>query len=464
MNITPEQLRLLDKIQVEDVLLPMMIQLIVIIAAARVFSILFRRLGQSGVVGEIVAGLILGPSLLGQFEFFHQLFHPSINGVPDALTEPVFHWIFTIFSQLGLILLLFLIGLEFDFQHLKWNGTAACAISLAGIVLPFFLGLAISPILFANLGQERTPSGSNFALFLATALSITALPVLGRLMLELNIQRTRLGAITITSAAVDDASGWILLAAVAALVKGSTGQGFDFSATIIMLASTLAFAALMIWFVRPLVCRWVRHALKKDRLGVDSLAILVCLMLICSIATSIIGIFAIFGAFLLGAVLSGERDLREAITRKLRDFVTAFFLPIFFTYTGLRTQVQSLDSPGLWLMCALVLAAALAGKFIGCTLAARLTGFPWRESLCVGTLMNTRGLMELIVINVGYDLGVIPKSVYCMLVLMAVITTVMTTPIVLRLMRGTELESHIKRSEFAGCRPEKETAGEAVSR
>ncbi len=426
-------------ISVEEILQPILIQLIVIIAVARIFGGLFRFFGQTAVVGEVVAGVILGPSVLGQFEIFHQIFHPNIHGVPEEVTGPIFHWTLTVLSQIGLILLLFLIGLDFDFSHLKWHGTTVTAISLAGMALPFALALAISPVVLAHLGQESTPNQLNFALFLATALSITALPVLGRLLVEMNIHRTKIGAIAVTCAAANDAVGWILLASIAALVKGSTEQGFDVTGTLMMTVQTVLYAAVMIWLVGPLLCRWARYALKKDGLGVNSMAILLCTILTCSIATSVIGIFAIFGAFILGAVLSGEHELRDAVKSKLQDFMTVFFLPIFFTYTGLRTQVRSLDSLELWLMCGLIIAAAITGKFIGCAVAARVMGIAWRQSLCVGFLMNTRGLMELVVINVGYDLGVIPQSVFCMLVLMALVTTIMTTPIVSLLRRRAEL-------------------------
>jgi len=206
----------------------------------------------------------------------------------------------------------------------------------------------------------------------------------------------------------------------------------------------------MVWVARPILHRWADRALRRGggELGITDVAVLLAAVLVASIATSLIGIFAIFGAFLLGAILSSHAEFREAVSRRLRDFVTAFFLPIFFTYTGLRTNVETLHTALLWLLCGLVLSAAIVGKLAGCGLAARLTGFSPREAACVGVMMNTRGLMELVVINLGYELRVIPPSVFCMLVLMALITTVMTTPLLLRLMRGTELETHIRASGF----------------
>jgi Kef-type K+ transport system membrane component KefB len=321
------------------------------------------------------------------------------------------------------------------------------------VVAPFLLGAAIAPVLLASSGLGTHPDRDGpvpavpFALFLGTAMSITAIPILGRLMMEWNVTRTRLGAITITAAAMDDATGWILLATVAA---GAQTQ-FQPVALLQMVGATVLFAVVMIWLVRPVLCRWARSAVRpgKGELSLNRLAVLLALLLACAITTNLIGIFAIFGAFLLGAILSAEQQFRQVVTRRLGDLVTVFFLPVFFTYTGLRTRIDTLGSLELWLLCGLVLAAAVAGKFGGCTLAGWFSGLSLREAGCVGVMMNTRALMELIVINVGYDLRVIPPSVYCMLVLMALTTTVMTSPILMRLMRGTELEPFIRRSGFA---------------
>jgi Kef-type K+ transport system membrane component KefB len=206
----------------------------------------------------------------------------------------------------------------------------------------------------------------------------------------------------------------------------------------------------MVLVVRPIAHRWADGALRRGggELAIMDLAVLLAAVLAASIVTNLIGIFAVFGAFMFGAVLSSHAEFRDAVSRRLRDFVTAFFLPIFFTYTGLRTNVGALENVQLWLLCGLVLAAAIVGKLAGCGLAAYLTGIRRREAACVGVMMNTRGLMQLVVINLGYELRVIPPSMYCILVLMALVTTVMTTPLVLRLMRGTELESHVDASGF----------------
>jgi Kef-type K+ transport system membrane component KefB len=432
----------------EDVLLPLLFQLGLIVLVARLFAALFRKIRQPGVVGEIAAGLILGPSLLGHFfpEISSAVFHPAVTGMtPDASRE-LFNWLFTTLSELGLVFLLFLIGLEFDFGHLRWHGKSALAISVSGVALPFALGLLLGLAVVPSIDEIKSPLG--FGLFVATAMSITAIPVLGRMMMELGITRTRLGAIAISAAAVDDATGWILLATVAAVVRAD----FSLGRTLLMIALTVGFSLFMLVLARPLLRLYARRAVESSEgeIGINALAMLIAILFAAAIATSLIGIFAVFGAFILGACLSGEHDFRRAVAQRLRDFTSAFFLPIFFTYTGLRTDVGALESWQLWGLCGLVLATAVAGKFGGCGLAAWLTGFSGREAACIGSMMNCRGLMELIVINVGYELGVIPRSVFCMLVLMALLTTFMTTPLLLWFMRGTELEQPILESGFLG--------------
>ena len=419
----------------EHVLLTVIIQLIVIIAASRLFGAIFRKLGQPQVCGEIAAGLVLGPSLFGGMfpELFHTVFNPSVSSI------------FTTMSQLGLVLLMFLIGLEFDFGHLDDNRHAALSISVIGIIIPFGFGFALGKYMHPTLGLGG--SAFNFSLFMAAAMSITAIPTLGRIMIELNIHRTRIGSLTISAAAAGDAAGWIILALVTAIAR-STFDPFQLS---LMIAEVLVFCFVMWFAIRPLVIRWSRTVLGNSggELTLDSLALLLILIFIAAICTSLIGIFSIFGAFFLGAILYDQTELVAAIRRRLSDFVTVFFLPIFFTYTGLRTDIGSMGGSGLWFLCGLVLLAATAGKFGGCMLAARANGLPWRESSIIGALMNTRGLMELIVINIGYDLGIIPKSVFFMLVFMAVVTTYMTAPVLRKLVPDSEIEKEYSASTFA---------------
>jgi Kef-type K+ transport system membrane component KefB len=358
---------------------------------------------QPAVIGEIIAGLILGPSVLGYFfpGVFAAVFRPALGDLPGEASDLFLGRMLMALSQVGVILLLFLVGLEFDFSHLRWHGKAALAISLAGIVLPFALGFALGTWIYPVVALEVDFLG--FRLFMGTAMAITAIPVLGRIMLELGITRTRLAAIAISPAAGEDAVGWVLLAAVVA----GTRAAFDPRDTAIMIAWTLAFVALMVFAARP-VLLWVVHRaliVGKGELSVNAVAGLWGLIFLCSIATNLIGIFAVFGAFLLGAVLSSEDEFRAAINRRLRDFLMGFFLPIFFAYTGLRTNVGALGTWQLWALAGLVSLVAITGKLAGCGLAAWLTGFSLRESTCIGVMMNTRGLMELIVINTARTLA-----------------------------------------------------------
>ena len=442
-----EALRTID---VEHLLLPVLYQLVVIIAVARLAGVVARRVGQPTAVGEIIAGLLLGPSLFGWVapDLSAALFKPSFAGVPQELVDAAFPKIFTVLAQIGLIFLLFLIGLEFEFSHLKARGAATLAVSLSGIAMPFALGSGLAAVAHGDLevGPNGPVSRTGLSLFMGVAMSITAIPILGRMMIELGINRTKLGAVVISAAAVDDAAGWILLATIATVVR----TGFDPGDTAVMAASTAAFLAAMVFVARPLLVRYFAWALggPGGQPTLTTMAVVLILLLACAIVTNLIGIFSIFGAFLLGAVLSDQTQFREAVAARLRDLVTAFFLPIFFTYTGLNTNVAAIHGPDKWLIFAGVMGAAVFGKFGGCGLAAYLTGSRPREAAIIGVMMNTRALMELIVINIGSQLGVIPPSLFAMLVLMAIITTVMTTPILLLLRFGTEIEAPIAASGF----------------
>lgn len=427
----------------ESLLLRVLLQLAVIIAASLVGARVARWFKQPAVVGEIAAGLLLGPSLFGWLfpELAQTIFAPETKSVMQIL------------SQLGLILLLLLVGLEFDFSHLRWHGKAALGISLTGVLLPFSLGSGLAPLIYPYLEPVNGApvSFSGFTLFMGVSMSITAIPVLARILLELDIVRTRIGAVTMTAAAVDDVIGWILLAAVSSIVQAQ----FNGWRVAQMAFCTLLFLGFVALVLRP-VLKWLLKRCyvgeNRDDISPAGLAVVLIVLLFCCIATSLIGIFAIFGAFLLGAALSDEEPLRKALGRELRDFLSVFFLPIFFTYTGLNTNVGSLQTATHWLILLGVLAAAIIGKAGGCTAAAWLGGFKLREAASIGALMNTRGLMELIVINVGHQLGVIPDSLFCMLVLMAIITTLMTTPLVLWFAPGTELSEPVARSSLGQLR------------
>lgn len=443
----------LTRLDTEALILPVLVQLTVIVAAARAFGALARRVGQPSVVGEIVAGLLLGPSLLGWLapDLFAAVFRPALHGVPQDVADAALPKVFTAIAQFGLIFLLFLVGLEFEGSHVREHGRAAVAISLAGIAVPFSLGAGLAQFIHPYLDDHPTAGPVpllGLTLFLGVALSITAIPVLGRIMMELNVTRTRLGAITITAAAVDDAIGWILLASVAAVVRSR----FDPLETLRMVGLTVAFVAFMLFVARPLLVKFFRRSFRRNggKLSPNALAVLFVSLFLCAIATNLIGIFAVFGAFLLGAVLSDQAELREAASSKLRDVVTGFFVPVFFTYTGLRTDISSLSGATVWLIAVALIATAVAGKLVGCGLAARAGGFTWKEAGIIGAMMNARGLMALIAINLGYELGVVPRELFSVLVLMALATTALTTPLLLWLRHGTEIEEPIRVSGFLG--------------
>jgi Kef-type K+ transport system membrane component KefB len=420
-------------------LVMVLLELIVIIGVARGVGVLFKRMGQPMVVGEILAGMILGPSVLGKIEMALWGAHP----ISEFVFNREVNEIFQILKELGLVFLLFIIGMEFDFSHLKTKGRSALAISAAGLVLPFALGFGLAWLILPYLDHGTAANTMSpdayalgFALFMGTAMSITALPILGRMMMEWGVTRTRMGAITITAAAMDDAVGWILLGAVASAVAA----GFSLLGTVKTVAMVIGYALFAIYVLRPVLVRFVNWDLKRNKghVGMNAMAILIVMLFLSAIATSKIGIFAIFGAFILGTLFSDQHEFRKSLARQWQNFIFVFFLPIFFTYTGLRTDMGALHSNTMWLIAAAVIGAAIFGKFFGCAVAARWSGFGWRESTIIGAMMNTRALMELIVINVGYNLGVIPQSVFTMLVMMAVLTTIMTTPIVTRLIRNTE--------------------------
>ncbi len=416
----------------ENLLFFTLLQLVLILLVARLGGSVARRLGQARVVGEIVVGLLLGPSLFGILapDTFQYVFH-SVSSTP-----------LTIMSQIGLILLMFQIGLDFDFSHLREreNAKAVLLVGVFGLIVPFLLGLALGWMSHASLAPAVNHLG--YSLFLATALSITAVPILGRIMMEFGLTRTPMGVITITAAAINDVVGWVTLAIITAL----TLSAFSFYAMLRNLGWLLAYTVFCWWVLRPalrrLLARFASHA---DDLPQTLLAILLALIFLSAMMTYQIGIFAIFGGFMLGVLLHDEHAFVAAWKVKIADFVSVFFLPIFFTYTGLRTNIGALHSVDLWIWCLAILGAATLGKFGGCYLGARWVGRPPAESRIIGVMMNTRGLMELIVINVGYDLGVIPPGVFTMLVIMAVISTLVTAP-ALRLWLPRVQQERIKRA------------------
>ncbi len=436
----------LQNLSQQSLVLPVLIQLAAIVLVAPLMAMLARMLNQPAAVGWIAAGIFMGPSFLGQyFPLISQwIFALDQLGYAPAESALILPHIFFILAEIGLILLLFITGIEHNFSHLKSNGRSAAMISIAGIVAPFLLGVTVAYGMHDYIAPNVSMLG--FCLFVGTCLSITALPILGKLTMELGISRTKLAAVTISAGATGDAVGWIMLAVVAAIVKAQ----LDWSAMIVMIGAACLFLAVMLTIARPILTQIISTHLQNNqgKLSRDALAYLLVFVILCGIVTHVIGIFALFGAFLAGAILSKIEGLREAVKEKLQDVVDILFLPIFFTYTGLHTDINAFNSPILWALFGLLLLAAIVGKLGGCYLAARYTGFSNREALCIGSMMNCRALMELIAVNVGAKLGVIPDSMYTMLVFMALCTTVMTTPLLYRFKDGTELEEPMNKSGF----------------
>lgn len=401
---------------VEGHLKLVLIQWMVIMAVAWFFGRAGRRFGQPLAVGEITGGLLLGPSFLGA------LWPTGFQALFPAETQQSLQ----LLAKIGLVLLLFQVGMEFDYGHLRQSSRTVTAVSLTGIVVPMLAGLLIGPWLHRRFGPELPFFG--FQLFVCVALSISALPIMGRILLELKLERTAVGAMAISSAAIDDVIGWILLALATALVT----SGFEFKALAIPAGGVLALFFALHKGVGP----WLRRlwqstsaATSGEGFSASFLALLLTILFLCALITNVLGLFSIFGAFLLGTALHQETGLVKTWREKFADFVIIALVPIFFTNTGLRTEVGSLNSPAAWAGCALVMLAATAGKLGGCYLGARLTGQAPREAACIAALMNTRALMGLVAINIGLELNLLTRELFTMFVIMALLTTVMTGPL-----------------------------------
>lgn len=387
-------------------------QIITIIIVARLFGWVFRKIGQPSVIGEIIAGIVLGPSLLGMYlpEFSHVLFPAESLGNLQFL------------SQIGLILFMFVIGMELDLKVLKNKANDALVISHASIVIPFALGIGLAYYIyhrFAPVGVEFLA----FSLFMGIAMSITAFPVLARIVQERGMHKTRLGTIVITCAATDDITAWCLLAAVIAIVKAGT-----FLSSLYTIGLALIYVLMMIFVVKPFLKRIGDLYGTKSKLNKPVVAIFFLTLIMSAYATEVIGIHALFGAFMTGAIMPDIAKFRALFIDKVEDVSVILLLPLFFVFTGLRTQIGLINDPYLIEVTCYIISVAVAGKFLGSAIAAKFVGQNWRESLTIGALMNTRGLMELVVLNIGYDLGVLTSEVFTMMVIMALVTTFMTGP------------------------------------
>ena len=393
------------------------VQLLVVIAVAQGMGRLFRACGQPTVVGEMAAGILLGPSLLGMVAkgAFAFIFPAESLGSLKLL------------SQIGVCLFMFTVGMELDAGHLRHKARTAVIVSHASIVVPYLLGVLLAYFLFTSLAQPGT-TFTAFALFMGISMSITAFPVLARILQERNLSRTYLGSTAIACAAVDDVTAWSLLAFVVAIVRAGS-----LAACALNLALVALFVAVMMWVIRPGLPRWLgREQLEAEEPTKGVLAVVMCVVVAASLCTEVIGIHALFGAFLAGAIMPETGNFRHKLAVRVENFSTVLLLPLFFAFTGLRTQIGLLNDVQGWLICLGIIAVATVGKLGGTAITARVTGMSWRDSLQLGALMNTRGLMELIALNMGYDLGILSPRIFTMLVLMALVTTALTGPLLSR--------------------------------
>ncbi|MFT3794920.1 cation:proton antiporter [Flavobacterium sp.] len=387
-------------------------QIVTIIFVARFFGWVCRKIGQPSVVGEMIAGILLGPSFVGMHwpEFSALLFPKESLGNLQFL------------SQIGLILFMFVIGMELDLKALRNKAHDAVVISHASIIIPFALGVGFAYFTYEQFAPA-TIEFASFALFMGIAMSITAFPVLARIVQERGIHKTKLGAVVITCAAADDITAWCILAAVIAIVKAGS-----FASSLYIIAMAIVYVFLMLKVVRPFLKRVGDLKSTRESLSKPVVAIFLLTLIISAYVSEIIGIHALFGAFMAGAIMPESGKFRSIIIDKVEDTAVILLLPLFFVFTGLRTQIGLISDPALWQMTLIIIGIAVTGKFVGSMLAAKFVGQSWKDSLSIGALMNTRGLMELVVLNIGYDLGVLSTEVFTMMVIMALVTTFMTGP------------------------------------
>jgi K+:H+ antiporter len=404
------------------------LQLLLIILVSRVVGRLFTRAGQPAVVGEMAAGILLGPSLFGLMApgMFASVFPP------DSLET------LRLLSQIGVCLFMFAVGTEVNVRHVRGRAHAAVAVSHASILFPYLLGVLLAYFLFTNLAEPGT-TFTAFALFMGISMSITAFPVLARILQERGLSKTSLGSTAITCAAIDDVTAWSVLAFVVAVARATS-----LGSSVLSLLLVLVFVAVMVVGVRRGLPHWIGYErLAHEEPSKGTLATIVCVVVAAALTTEVIGIHALFGAFLAGAVMPEAHEFRRKISVRVESFSSVLLLPLFFTFTGLRTQIGLLDDLRGWLLCFVIVAVATCGKLGGSAVAARLTGMSWRESLQLGALMNTRGLMELIALNIGYDMGIVSPRVFTMLVIMALVTTMLTGPLLTLFGRQQEMAENL---------------------
>jgi len=380
---------------------------------ARFFGRIFRRIGQPPVMGEMMAGIMLGPSLLG-------LLLPEASAF---LFPPASMVTLGVLSQIGVILFMFVVGVDLDLQHLRERASAAILVSHASIVVPFLLGSTLALGLFTSLAP---PNGSftPFALFMGIAMSITAFPVLARILRDRGLTESPLGSTALACASIDDATAWCILAFVIALVKSS-----GFAGSVLTIGLTFVFVVVMFLLVRPRLESLITTRVENPRYSAVLMAGILAFALACAWFTETIGIHALFGGFVAGVSMPSNASVQAFLREKVGAFSSAALLPLFFVFTGLRTQITLVNDWQSVLLCVAIIVVAVGGKLGGRMIMARWTRMSWRDSFAIGVLMNTRGLIELVVLNIGYDLGILSARIFAMMVIMALATTFMTAPL-----------------------------------
>jgi Kef-type K+ transport system membrane component KefB len=395
-------------------LFTLVLQIAVILAVCRVVGTLFQKIHQPRVVGEMFAGIMLGPSLLGWIapQISAYLFPPSSLGFLNAL------------SQVGVVIFMFLVGLGINPKELKEQGHAAVLTSHVSITAPFVLASFLSIYLYPKLSDDSV-AFTSFALFMGAAMSITAFPVLARILTERDMLQSRLGTVAIACAAVDDVTGWCILAYIVLLIRSAH------IATPIWLTvgGLIAFALIMIYVVRRLLQRFETIYRERGAVSENVMALMLLLVLASALCTEWLGLHLLFGAFLMGAIMPKEPKFVRYVLDRFETITVTLLLPLFFAFTGLRTNIGLVKGQEMWIYCALIILVATTGKLGGSMLASWLAGMPIREAAGLGTLMNTRGLMELVILNIGLDIKVISPALFSMMVIMALFTTFMTSPV-----------------------------------
>jgi Kef-type K+ transport system membrane component KefB len=392
----------------------LLLQFIVILSATRSVGAIFRRFGQPAVIGEMTAGILLGPSLFGWLwpEAFAFVF------AGDSLQ------VLRLFSQIGVCLFMFVVGMELELSRVRKNAHTAFVVSQASIIFPYLLGVVLALWLYpsyANAGVSFVP----FALFMGIALSITAFPVLARVLEERHMTKSFLGVTAIACAAVNDVTAWSILAFVVAIARAA-----GLASTAVCLGFLVLFVAAMLWVARPRLAHWLgAERMNNGEPARAALAAVLIFMTASALATEALGIHALFGAFLAGVVMPRQNGFREYVVVRLGNFSSLFLLPLFFAFSGLRTHVDLLSDVTSWMVCLAIIGIATVGKLGGTMVSARLMALKWNDAFALGALMNTRGLVELVALNIGYDLGILSPAIFTMMVLMALVTTFLTSPL-----------------------------------